>query len=417
MGLSEAARVGARDQTRWMTLALRAWLPIALLAVGILIASVPGYVLPLGADLPAGFTTEDVGSLTLFGLAVGRLTSIGTAVLSIALASLLYLRRREDRMALLVSYFLLIYSVTFAGPGERLEFSLTGSSEITLAATTLLLTLPTVLILSLFPNGRFVPRWTRWLIIGALLWLPVYFVLSPQNPTSDTIQATYVVGLVWILMIIVPMLYAQIYRYRRVSTPAERQQTKWVLYGFGLWLTLIFLSSVPYLRLLSQPEGTPAPASLVGLGFVWWITQAILPVSLAIALLRYRLWEIDLLINRTLVYGILTVFLALVYLAAVVVLQQLFRRLTGQSSPLAVVLSTLIIAALFNPLRMRVQTFINRRFYRGRYDAAQTLVELSDRLRDEMDLGDMSESLLSMVDRTLQPRYLSLWMREVKREG
>ena len=208
------------------------------------------------------------------------------------------------------------------------------------------------------------------------------------------------------------MFYAQIYRYRQVSTPAERQQTKWVLYGFGLWMTLIFLSSIPYFSWLSQPAGSAIPTSAASLTFVWWFTQAILPLSLAIALLRFRLWEIDLIINRSLVYLVLTVMLALVYLLSVVVLQVLFRGLTGQESPLAIVISTLAIAALFNPLRHRVQAFVDRRFYRARYDSSRALANLSAGMRERVDLADISQIILATVDDTLRPEHLSLWLRE-----
>ena len=403
-------------ESRLMDLARRLWIPIVIPAAGILLASIPGYLQPLTADIPAGIVEDDIGSLATAGLALGRLASIGSAVLSVALAVLLYWKRRTDRMALLVSYFLLIYGVTFAGPGERLELMLTGGTEITLVATTLLLTIPTVLIFSLFPNGIFVPGWTRWLSLGSLVWLPIYFGVTPITPSPDTLQVTYAVGVLWILVIIIPMFYAQIYRYRRVSTPSERQQTKWVLYGFGLWLSLIFLSSIPYLRWASQPSGSAVPASAVGLGFIWWFTQAILPVSLAFALLRYRLWEIDQIINRTLVYTALTVILALVYLLSVVLLQVLFRGLTGQDSPLAIVISTLAIAALFNPLRQRIQVLIDHRFYRSRYDASRALTSLSDGMRNRVNLADISQILLATVDDTLQPQYLSLWLREANRK-
>ena len=400
----------------WMVVARSLWIPTAILAVGILFASIPGYFLPLSEDLPTGLIEGDIGSLATVGLALGRLASIGSSMLSVSLAVLVYWKRRTDRMALLVSYFLLIYGVTFAGPGERLELMLTGGTDVTLVATTLLLTIPTVLIFSLFPNGVFVPGWSRWLSLGSLVWLPIYFGVTPITPNPDTLQVTYAVGFIWILVIVIPMFYAQIYRYRQVSTPAERQQTKWVLYGFGLWMTLIFLSSIPYFSWLSQPPGSAIPTSAASLSFVWWLTQAILPISLAIALLRFRLWEIDQIINRSLVYFALSVMLALVYLLSVVVLQVMFRGLTGQESPLAIVISTLAIAALFNPLRHRLQAFVDRRFYRARYDSSRALANLSSGMRERVDLADISQIILTTVDDTLRPEYLSLWLREADYE-
>jgi hypothetical protein len=134
-------------------------------------------------------------------------------------------------------------------------------------------------------------------------------------------------------------------------------------------------------------------------------------VAIGVAVLRYRLYDVDLIINRTLVYATLTTVLVLTYLVTVVVLQGAFRAITGGESQLAVVASTLTIAALFSPLRSRVQAFIDRRFYRNKYDAATTLVAFNTTLRDETDLGRLSDDLLDVVRETVQPEHASLWLR------
>ena len=137
------------------------------------------------------------------------------------------------------------------------------------------------------------------------------------------------------------------------------------------------------------------------------------PVAMGIAIFRYRLYEIDLIINRTLVYGTLTLTLALIYLGGVATTQAIFRALTGQEQQpqLAIVVSTLVIAALFNPLRMRIQGFIDRRFYRRKYDAAKTLEAFTVKLRDETDLDALSDDLVGVVRETMQPAHVSLWLR------
>jgi hypothetical protein len=135
------------------------------------------------------------------------------------------------------------------------------------------------------------------------------------------------------------------------------------------------------------------------------------PIAIGIAILRYRLYEIDTLINRTLVYGILTVMLVALYFGGIVVLQRVFVLLTGQQSTLAVVASTLLIAALFSPMRRRIQSFIDRGFYRRKYDAAKTLDVFSAKLRDETDLDALSDDLVRVVRETMQPAHVSLWLR------
>jgi hypothetical protein len=253
----------------------------------------------------------------------------------------------------------------------------------------------------LFPDGRFVPRWTRWLAVAvALLQVTdTFFPSSPWNLLDGPLFIVYVAS----------VAVAQVYRYGRVSTPAQRQQTKWVVFGTaaalaGFVVTLLLYEFVPAIQ-RSGPLGEMVVETVV-YGFL-----LLIPLSIGVAILRSRLYDIDLVINRTLVYASLTVSLAFVYLCSVVSLQAILRALTGGSSQLAVVASTLAIAALFNPLRQRVQGLIDRRFYRRKYDAAKTLETFGARLRDETDLGALSHDLVTVVRETMQPSHVSMWLR------
>jgi hypothetical protein len=213
-------------------------------------------------------------------------------------------------------------------------------------------------------------------------------------------------NLVWAFLCACCMV-AQVYRYRRVSGLVQRQQTRWVVYGVFLIITTVVTLEVP--SFLFPALG---PGSLYSLVSWYAILLAFIPfpLTIGIAILRYRLWDIDTLINRTLVYGTLTVLLALVYVGIILLLQPLFYIFIGRNSSFGLVVSTLAVVALFNPLRKRIQTLIDRRFYRSKYLAEQTLQALSLTLRDEMDLKRLQEELLGVVYKTIQPTDVSLWL-------
>jgi len=196
---------------------------------------------------------------------------------------------------------------------------------------------------------------------------------------------------------------------RRNARGIERQQIKWLLYASAIFFLGNFLKNTIFSPLGGVSWGLWVGYLLVALGGLGG------PIAIGIAILRYRLYEIDTLINRTLVYGSLTVVLALVYFGGVAGMQYILRTLTGQEEQpqLAIVVSTLVIAALFNPLRRRIQSFIDRRFYRRKYDAAKTLEKFSMKLRDETDLGALRGDLVGVVAETMQPAHVSLWLRSV----
>jgi hypothetical protein len=210
----------------------------------------------------------------------------------------------------------------------------------------------------------------------------------------------WIVGLVALTVACAVALFV---RFRRADE-TEREQIKWLLYACAVFLVVYVSGFVTGLG------GTTSPG-----GYIWGVFFGLsiitLPAAIGIAILKYRLYDIDVVINRTLVYGSLTAALVALYFGGIVVLQRVFVALTGQRSTLAVVASTLVIAALFNPLRKRVQTFVDRRFYRSKYDARKTLEAFSTRLKDETDLGALSEDLVGVVRRTMQPSHVSLWLR------
>jgi hypothetical protein len=206
---------------------------------------------------------------------------------------------------------------------------------------------------------------------------------------------------------IVSQVWSQVYRYRRVSSPAQRRQTKWVIFGTALGVAGTFPFQVPVDLALVDGD-TPFVLLLLRTGFV--LSFLLVPMSISVAVLRSHLFDIDVLINRTLVYGALTLTLVVVYFGGVVGLQRLLSPLT-ESNGLATVASTLAIAALFNPLKRRIQAFIDRGFYRKKYDARKTLEGFSAKLRDETDLDALSDDLVGAVRETMQPEHVTLWLR------
>jgi hypothetical protein len=213
--------------------------------------------------------------------------------------------------------------------------------------------------------------------------------------------------------LVVSLLVAQVYRYRRISSQLERQQTKWVIFGVSIGLvgfSLVIL--LYYSNLLLSIFQFFGPRYDLIAGTAIYVFILFIPLSIAFAILRSRLWDIDIIINRTLVYGTLTAILALVYFGLIFGLQYLLRGIINQNNDVAIVVSTLAIAAIFQPLRHRIQAIIDRRFYRRKYDVAKTLEAFSATLRTELDLQQLREQLLAVVEETMQPTHVSLWLRE-----
>ena len=384
------------------------------------------------AGIPARFSQQlsNVERLTLLdiGLSSNAYVSLVLGVdllvvlAHIGIAAVILWRRPDDWLALFVAFTLVLN-------GGSLPIAAAASSAglhplwVFLDRSVIYLSLlSSVVLLYVFPDGRFVPSWTRWLAVlwAAFTLLAMFFPASPLSLTGWPVFLQFLALLAWSGIAI----SAQVYRYQNVSGPVQRQQTKWALLGLSA-------AVVGPIFLLVQPEAgaqTGAVSNLlyqrVGAGFftmvflsdlsgstLFRLGTMLFPASFAIAILRYRLWDIDVLINRTLVYTTLTGVLLLIYFLSVVVFESLFQLVLGQGE-FAVVASTLAIAAVFNPLRGRVQEFIDRSFYRHKYDALQILANFSSSLRDEVDLDQLCEQLTNVVAETMQPETVWLWMKE-----
>jgi hypothetical protein len=250
------------------------------------------------------------------------------------------------------------------------------------------------------------------LILASLL-----FVFEPgrladvrvPNPTgieqaASIIRTSQSMLLPITLGIVLAIAASVVVRFRR-AMGEERQQLKWLAYTAGSFLVLAALRGLT----IELPHDNRVVQ--LAAGILDTVLIAAIPAAAGVAILRYRLYDIDIVVNRTLVYGSLTVTLVASYFGVIVVLQRLFVALTGQQSTLAVVASTLLIAAMFNPLRRRIQSFIDRRFYRHKYDARKTLEAFNTKLRDETDLNTLTDDVTKVMRETMQPTHVALWLR------
>jgi hypothetical protein len=262
-----------------------------------------------------------------------------------------------------------------------------------------------VLLVVLFPDGRLPASYFRgvvWMAVGGTALVSLWGFRWSEETALDRLM--FIMGLFGLTVLFigsVASVFAVLERLQGADA-IERQQIKWFGYGAAVFLSAVFF-------LLYTDAGYQAN---------YWLLSAVIvtgllaiPVTVGVAILRYRLYDIDVIINRTLVYGVLTATLVALYFGSIVLFQTVFVGLTGQKSTLAVVASTLVIAALFQPLRRRLQSFIDRRFYRRKYDAAKTLEAFSAKLRDDTDLDALSEDLVGVVRETMQPAHVSLWLR------
>jgi hypothetical protein len=402
-----------------LSIARVGWIAVTILALVIFVASVPTAYTQFHDVCPnsgcAGdwrIKAEDVTALEELGLSLGFYAAYNTALNVVytlgffAVGTFIFLKKPNEWMAFFTSLTLISYGTNY--PIELAEIY--PSWWLPVAFISYLGGTCFFIFFYLFPNGRFVPRWTRAL---AAIWIvyqvPVYFF--PASPLSGNTWPPLLKTSLW-LGFLSTLVVAQVYRYVRVSGQVERNQTKWMVTGLTAVIAVVVGASVVIVPFPTLVEpGVPGVLYTLVSRTVYYLALLFVPLSIAIAILRYRLWDIDIIINRALIYGSLSTVLAGVYVGSIVLLQELFRALTAQSSQLAIVASTLAIAALFNPLRRRIQFFIDRRFYRSKYDARKTLEAFSAKLSHETDLDALRSDLLEVVQETMQPAHVSLWLR------
>ncbi len=360
--------------------------------------------------LPGQLTTAQAA--TLHGMSISLETyaifellfALLTALVWFVVATIVLVRKSDNWMVLLIVAQAFTQGASSAVNvflGSHLVWEL--PSQLFGALNSMLL----FAFLAMFPTGRFVPRWLLWFLIPSLLLaLITSFVQIPDD-------------FLYFLVVTGTLILSQVYRYRRVSTPLQRQQTKWVILALALVVVGQMASLLPVA--LNPSLAQPTSLYFVIIDPITNSLIALCAVAFAFAILRYRLYEVDVIIRRTLIYGSLTIILAGVYIAGVIGVQALVNTIAphpgNESSPVLIVITTLLIAALFQPLRRMIQRFIDRRFYRSKYDTRKTLEAFSATLRQEVDLSTLTGQLVSVVTETMQPEHVSLWLRERERRS
>ncbi|MCC7161868.1 MAG: hypothetical protein IT331_05220 [Anaerolineae bacterium] len=409
--MRHVAESGTTSDTRlqrpWLALARIAWVVITVFYLGAYLFTVPVKLsaVPQVVTSGSGITAQEfLARVAEMGVSpdayVGffQWLEVLLPLIYTGLGIFIFWRKSDDWMAWLTSLFL----ITFLGPYDSLAQVnpiWTQAGDLTAVFITLLI----LLWFFTFPDGHFVPRWVRWvylLFTGMQVWRLFQPDLYDKNFP--------VVG----LAIFGSILLSQMYRYRHAST-VSRQQVKWVLFGLVLGLAPLLLFFVLAIVFLNGQDAGYSTLFVNFFGnFLWYFFLLVLPVSITIAILRSRLFDIDVIIRRTLTYTLVTALLLVVFFGSVILLQRLFAGLTGSGqNEIVTVLSTLAIAALFVPLRNRIQNAIDRRFNRKKYDAQKVLADFANTVRDETDLEKLTARLMQVVDETMEPKSMSLWLK------
>jgi hypothetical protein len=405
---------GTRLYGRRLILARVAWVAMATLIVAAFFAMLPAYYTLLStvceSAMCADWQPNPASALAIqnLGFSIGTFATftvaltIVSAFICFAFGAVIFWRKSDDWMALLVA-------LGVVALGTASLSSVIQSSHSTWQALAIVMNVlghgVFFLACSLFPNGRYVPRWTRWLVP---CWVASGLIFLYFRDVSLAFQVHTLV----FLGVIVLLLIAQVYRFHYASSPLQRQQTKWVISGLSVAGIIVVVLKVPTLLFTSLGQAGSLYQLLSGTALI--IVVLIFPLSIGIAILRYRLWDIDLIIRRTLIYSTLTIVLAAVYEVSVFTLQVFTSGLAlVRGNQLAIFVSTLLIGLLFKPVHDRSRGLIDRRFYRRKYDAAQTVAAFSATIRDEVDLNQFewrNQWTIQLIFRANKRQTAALWL-------
>ncbi len=402
-----------RLQGRWLLLGRGVWLALVILTLGIFFANLPVYLALLQTPCAGTacewqqLTHSQVETLKGIGLSPGDYAAfivaltLATMVVCLVVSTLIVWRRSDDRMALLVALMLVTSGPIIATTAVVASPSpwQVPNEFLTFLSSTLL-----VLVFLLFPSGQFVPRWTRWtLVVFLAVQVSFFFPVAPLIPNTPVSQPGWLVAAGELATVVL----VQLYRYRRVSSPLQRQQTKWVVFGMALPITIYIGGTVLYLIFPALAEsGSLYPLAFNVFGTCW---PLFIPLSFGFAMLRYRLWEIDIIINRTLVYSALTVIIAGVYVLVVGILSTLLH---AYGNVFISLLATGLIAVLFQPLRARLQRLINRLMFGERDDPHAVLSRLGSRLEATLAPEAILSTIVETVAQALKLPYAAIALKQ-----
>jgi hypothetical protein len=323
-------------------------------------------------------------------------------------AALIFFRRSKDRLVLLASVMLVCMATIIARPGDALRNMDLVWLQVAYMTVYIVGLLAVCFFLHLFPYPVYVPWWSGLLAVGfnsvMVLWYLVFAFGWPLRPLPALLVAGWIISGIGL----------QIWRYLRFSDVMHQLQTKWVVYGLTCagagFLAFNYLAPALIPAVLQRGNARVLYV-LLGVAIEYAMLNA-LPISLGLSTLRFRLWDVDRIAFRAIVYSGLTAGLAMLYFGTVLLLQQLFREITRTQSVIGVVVTTIAFGLLFNPIRQRAQALIEKRTYRRKYNAAQTLARFANVAQHEVDIDKLSTTLLSSVDEAMQPEHVSMWVKK-----